>query len=395
MASPQKKIKVAVLFGGRSGEHEVSLVSAASVIGALDKSKYEIVPIGITKEGRWIASHDAMQLLKSGDIPPALKSLMPPDPALHEIITIEEGSRDEKLQISTAKAGSRSGGAYYKLQTSQIIDVAFPVLHGTFGEDGTVQGLLEMAGIPYVGPGVLGSAIGMDKAIQKDIFRQAGLLTPNSVTIHYPEEQEWDDIIRHIEKSLSYPLFIKPANLGSSVGISKVHDAHELLPALKLARTYDVKIIVEQAVASPREIEISVLGYKMIEASVPGEIVPSNEFYDYNAKYVDGKSKSVIPAPIPPSVAATARENAIRAFKAIDGWGMARCDFLLDPEGRLFINEINTIPGFTSISMYPKLWEASGLSYPALLDRLIDIARARAADQAALKRTFETNDWYK
>jgi len=373
----QKKLKVAVLFGGRSGEHEVSLVSAASVIGALDKSKYEIIPVGITKEGRWIASFDAMQLLKSGDIPPALKSLMPPDPTHPEIITI----------------GERDG--HYALTATQQIDVVFPVLHGTFGEDGTVQGLLELAGVPYVGPGVLGSAVGMDKVVQKELFRQAGLCTPQSITVHYPEEQGWDSVIRHIEHSLPYPLFVKPANLGSSVGISKVRSQRELLPALKSAREYDVKIIVEEAVASPREIEVSVLGYKKIEASVPGEIVPSNEFYDYSAKYVDGKSKSLIPAQLPPALAAQARNNAITAFQAIDGWGMARCDFLLDPNGKLSINEINTIPGFTSISMYPKLWEASGISYAGLLDRLIRIAIERHADQRALKRTFETDTWYK
>jgi D-alanine-D-alanine ligase len=352
-----KKIRLGILFGGRSGEHDVSLISAASVMKALDPEKYEIVPVGITRDGHWRVGSGAVQLLpqvlESGD--PVTPSVDPAGPKL--------------LPLASLTPATRSGTE---------VDVVFPVLHGTFGEDGTVQGLLELADLPYVGAGVLASAVGMDKDVMKRLFRDAGLpVVPWVLVLRADWEKHPAAVRKRIENPLRYPLFVKPANLGSSVGISKVPTRRELPGAMNLAGQYDRKILVENAIAA-REIECSVLGNDAPQASVPGEVVPVNEFYDYEAKYIKEGSELIIPARLTPRQTKRVQEVAIRAFQAIDGAGMARVDFLLDRKtGKVYVNEINTIPGFTSISMYPKLWEASGVSYSELLDRLIDLALER------------------
>jgi D-alanine-D-alanine ligase len=351
-----KRIRVGVLFGGRSGEHEVSLISAASVIRAMDPAKYEVSPIGISREGRWHMGSGARaplsEILKNGRV--VIPSADPSGP---------------KFFVADQRPGAKP---------LLGVDVIFPVLHGTFGEDGTIQGLLELAGIPYVGAGVLGSAAGMDKDIMKRLFRDAGLPVVDWVLVMRSEWGQSPARLRKlIEAKLGYPLFIKPANLGSSVGISKVHDRSELGPAIDLAAGYDRKVIVEKGLDA-REIECSVLGNDSPQASVPGEIVPLNEFYDYEAKYVKEGSELVIPAKLSRAATRRVKQLALRAFRAVDCAGMARVDFLLDrPSGTLFVNELNTIPGFTPISMYPKMWEASGLPYSALLDRLIELAFER------------------
>ena len=352
----KKRIRVGVLFGGRSGEHEVSLTSAASVISALDPTKYQVVPIGITREGRWhmgVGSRGPLsEVLQKGQV----------------IIPSAEPRAPHFFPCNSKGIAKRA----------QAVDVIFPVLHGTFGEDGTIQGLLELAGIPYVGAGVLGSAAGMDKDVMKRLFRDAGLPVVEWVLVLRCEwKQKPTRLRRKIEKELGYPLFVKPANLGSSVGISKVHNRRELAPAIDLAAGYDRKVIVEKGLDA-REIECSVLGNDMPQASIPGEILPLNEFYDYEAKYVKEGSELVIPAKLSRNASRSVKDLALRAFRSVDCAGMARVDFLLDrPTGKFFVNEVNTIPGFTPISMYPKLWEASGLPYPALLDRLIQLALER------------------
>jgi D-alanine-D-alanine ligase len=367
---------VGVIFGGRSGEHEVSLVSATSVIQALDKEKYEVVPIGITKEGRWISSQEALHLLKSGAvISQELERFLVPEPTRQALVSLNgEVHPDMKL------------------------DVVFPVVHGTYGEDGTLQGLLELANIPYVGAGVLGSALGMDKIIQKQLYQQAGL--PVVKYVWFLSKRWKSDprgVVATVEKSLRYPVFVKPANTGSSVGITKAHNRKELGQGLALATEYDRKVIVEQGVKNAREIEVSVLGNDDPIASVPGEIVPSNEFYDYDAKYVDGKSAAIIPADLPSSVVRKLQHLAVKAFTALDAAGMARVDFfVVKKTNRIFLNEINTIPGFTAISMYPKLWEASGISYSDLLDRLITLAMERHAEKRTLRTAYEpAKPWYR
>jgi D-alanine-D-alanine ligase len=354
-----KKIRVGLLFGGRSGEHEVSLTSAASVLQALDPAKYDVVPIGITREGRWLAGSAADRLL-----PAVFDTGRPVTPSLDP-----SADGPKLLALDSARTPFDSAGK---------LDVIFPVLHGTFGEDGTIQGLLELTGIPYVGAGVLASAAGMDKDVMKRLFRDAGLPIVDSVVVL---RREWQDspaeVRRRVRQKFRFPVFVKPANLGSSVGISKVHKLRELAPALDLAAAYDCKIVVEKGLDA-REIECSVLGNDRPEASIPGEVVPINEFYDYEAKYLKEGSRLIIPAPLSKRQTRRVRELALGAFRAIDGAGMARVDFLLDRRtGKIFVNEINTIPGFTPISMYPKLWEASGLPYPRLLDRLIELALER------------------
>ncbi len=372
----KKKIRLGILFGGRSGEHEVSLTSAASVLKALDPAKYEVVPIGITREGRWLVGSAADTLL-----PAVLErgKLVTPsvDPTGPKLIPLD----------SALRAARRS----WPVQPGQFeVDVIFPVLHGTYGEDGTVQGLLELAGIPYVGAGVLGSAVGMDKDIMKKLFRDAGLpVVPWVVVFRREWEQNPGRVRELVKEKIGYPLFVKPANLGSSVGISKVHGARELAPALDLGAQYDRKILVEKAVDG-REIEVSVLGNDQPEASVPGEVVPVNEFYDYEAKYVKEGSKLIIPAKLLPQQTKRVRELAVRAFQAIECAGMARVDCLLDRKTRkFFVNEINTIPGFTPISMYPKLWEASGVPYSQLLDRLVELALERHREKARTRYRYE------
>jgi D-alanine-D-alanine ligase len=385
-----KKIRVGILFGGRSGEHEVSLLSAASVFNAIDKDKYEVVPIGITKEGRWVTAADAERLLhgkfednkhlRAGD-PEATPGaavlakgesvVVPPEPQRHSSITPFE--TDASSHALTRRAADRAID----------VDVIFPVLHGTFGEDGTIQGLLELADMPYVGAGVLGSAAGMDKDIMKALFRAAGLPIVQHVTLL---RSAWETNAKKVEKivenKLKYPVFVKPANLGSSVGISKAHDRKELGPAIEEAAKFDRKIVIEQGVGGSkqkaREIECSVLGNDQPEASLPGEIVPSTEFYDYNAKYLDEGSQLIIPAKLSKAETKEVQRLAIGAFKAVDCAGLARVDFLMEPKSRkIYLNEINTMPGFTSISMYPKLWAASGVSYPDLIGRLIRLGLER------------------
>ncbi len=369
------KIKVGVLFGGRSAEHEVSLVSAASIIKALDQSKYDIIPIGISKEGRWLSTANAIQLLKEhSSIEQLPEHVLLPDPRKQSLVNITDANI-----------------------ASQEIDVIFPVIHGTFGEDGTIQGLFELADIPYVGAGVLGSAVGMDKVVSKQLLQLAKIPVAKGVWFLFSEfTSNPKKYIAEIERKLGYPCFVKPPNQGSSVGISKAHNRKELARAIDLAGNYDRKILVEQAIKSPREIELSVLGNDDPKVSVPGEIIPSNEFYDYDAKYVDGKSASKIPAKLPKALIKKIQATALRAYKILECTGMARIDFLVQRNGKFYLNEINTIPGFTSISMYPKLWEATGLSYPDVLDRLIQLALELHVQKKKLK-TFYTpkSDWYK
>ena len=362
------KTRVGVLFGGRSGEHDVSLQSAASVINALDPAKYEIVPIGITREGHWRVGSGAAQLL-----PQVLENGDPVTPSVNPV-----GPKLLPLAHSVPDSNPRPE-----------IDVVFPVLHGTFGEDGTVQGLLELANLPYVGAGVLASAAGMDKDVMKRLFRDAGLpVIPWQLVLRSDWESHPIVVRKRIEKELRYPLFVKPVNMGSSVGISKVHNRRELAAALDLAAQYDRKLLVENGIDA-REIECSVLGNDHPQASVAGEVVPVNEFYDYEAKYLKEGSELVIPARLTARQAKQVREVAIQAFQAVDGAGMGRVDFLLDRKtGKVYLNEINTIPGFTSISMYPKLWEATGLPYPLLLDRLIELALERHREKSRTRFTY-------
>ena len=359
----KKRIRLGVLFGGRSGEHEISLESAASIMKALDPAKYEVVPIGITREGRWLAGPEAIgkgpeesmrRVLESGK--PVTASVDPTGPQLIPLNSRHPSQRPDQTKV----------------------DVIFPVLHGTFGEDGTVQGLLELAGIPYIGAGVLGSAAGMDKDVMKRLFRDAGLAVAKWLLVLRSEWQENPAGIRRaIAKQIGYPLFVKPANLGSSVGITKAHRSAALDAAIETAARYDRKILAEKAV-NGREIECSVLGNDRPQASVPGEVIPVNEFYDYEAKYLKAGSDLIIPAPLTAAQTRRVQDAAVRAFRAVDCAGMARVDMLLDRKtGKIFVNEINTIPGFTSISMYPKLWEASGISYRELIDRLVELALER------------------
>jgi D-alanine-D-alanine ligase len=371
-----RKLRVGVIFGGRSGEHEVSLVSAASVIDALDRERYEVVPIGISREGRWLSSSRALQLLRERT---GLD-------AETECVLVPEPNRQGLLVVSGA------GGPVAPL------DVVFPLVHGTFGEDGTLQGLLVLADIPYVGAGVLGSAVGMDKIVQKQLFAQAGLRIAKytwALTSRCASKPR--SVAAEVEGVLRYPVFVKPANTGSSVGITKAHDRKELLAAMTVAAAYDRKVVFEQGVRNAREIECSVLGNDDPVVSVPGEVLPSNEFYDYDAKYVDGKTQVLIPAPLPRRTAAGIQRMALAAYRAIDCAGMARADFfVVRSSGTVYINELNTIPGFTSISMYAKLWQASGLSYSALLDRLIDLALERHARKSGLRRFYDPRqDWYR
>ena len=371
-----RKIRVGVIFGGRSGEHEVSLASARSVMDAIDRDKYEVVPIGITKEGRWIASGDPMKALKAGDAGASRPAALLGDPSRRGLMRLEDTERAVEATRLTE------------------LDVVFPVLHGPYGEDGTVQGLLELAGIPYVGAGVTASAVGMDKAIFKDVMRAHDLPVVDSVVL---SRRAWDadpdGVMDRIEQRLGYPVFTKPVNLGSSVGVSKCHDRAGLAAGLAEAARYDRKLLVEMAVPAAREIEVSVLGNDDPIASVPGEVVPSREFYSYAAKYIDGgddASELLIPAPLSLEQTELVRDLAVRAYKAIDCAGMARADFLLSREtGELYVSEVNTIPGFTAISMYPKLWEASGLPYSQLIDRLIELAVERFEDVERSETSYQ------
>ncbi|HUY95433.1 MAG TPA: D-alanine--D-alanine ligase family protein [Terracidiphilus sp.] len=387
------KLRVGILFGGRSGEHEVSLLSAASVLNAIDRSKFEVVPIGITKQGHWLAAADARGLL-DGDTGAVARRLRAGDPdatpgakLLHEGIPMLLAPEPAGHGATLAPAGARQKAA------AQSLDVVFPVLHGTFGEDGTIQGLFELAGIAYVGSGVLGSSAGMDKDVMKRLFAQAGLPIVRQVTLLRSDWQKSPKkAIAQVEKALTYPVFVKPANLGSSVGITKAHNRKELSPALDEAAKYDRKLVVEQGVGGAksraRELEVAVLGNDSPQASVVGEIVPGKEFYDYEAKYLSEGSVPIIPAKLTRAETRQIQQMAIAAFRACDLSGLARVDFLMEPssrsrtgKGRIFVNEVNTLPGFTRISMYPKLWEASGLSYTDLITRLIELAIERQQDK--------------
>jgi D-alanine-D-alanine ligase len=386
-----KKIRVGVLFGGRSGEHEISLLSAASVFKAVDQNKYEVVPIGITKEGRWVTSGDAERLLAGKPLQPE-RQLRAGDPETTASAAVLHNGEAVIVPPEPQKSGAmtpfQSESLTRRASDRAInVDVIFPVLHGTFGEDGTIQGLLELADIPYVGAGVLGSAAGMDKDIMKSLFHAAGLPIVKHVTFL---RSEWEaaakKIQRAVEGKLKYPVFVKPANLGSSVGISKAHNRKELGPAIGEAAKFDRKIVIEAGVGGQknkaREIECAVLGNDRPEASVPGEIVPSAEFYDYSAKYLDEGSQLIIPAKLSKSESKRVQELAVAAFRAVDCSGLARVDFLMDPKSRkIYLNEINTMPGFTSISMYPKLWAASGVPYPELIERLIKLGIDRHAEK--------------
>jgi D-alanine-D-alanine ligase len=382
-----RKLRVGIVFGGRSGEHEVSLRSAASVLAAINRKKYDVVPIGITKTGHWLLSEGAQHMLAGGTTVTASNA-------------VKTRTANQSALVPTAHpTGLHVPASAAKEQADALgVDVLFPVLHGTFGEDGTIQGLFELAGKAYVGSGVLGSAAGMDKDVMKRLFAAAGLPLVEHITLLRGAWQKSPrKAIAEIEANLRYPLFVKPANLGSSVGISKVHDRSELAPAIVLAASYDRKIIVEQGVGGKaaknkpaeraRELEVAVLGNDDPKASVVGEIVPAKEFYDYEAKYESDGSIPIIPARLSKAQAKEVREMAVAAFHACDCSGLARVDFLLEPEsrsgkpGRLYLNEINTMPGFTSISMYPKLWEASGLKYSDLIDRLIELALERRAER--------------
>lgn len=368
MAEKKKKLRIGLIFGGRSGEHEVSLASATLISANLDKDKYQIIPIAITKEGTWLLGIDPPQLLaaeQSASHDTGLEQTtavtLTGDPSLRRLIPLRS---DEQLGTQGAP------------------DVIFPVLHGTYGEDGTLQGLLEMANIPYVGCGVLGSALGMDKEKMKMIFHSLGLPIVDALTYRRNQwEQSPETVMDAIEQKFGYPCFVKPANLGSSVGVNKAHNRDELAHAIHIAAEYDRKIIIERSI-NCRELECSVLGNDEPLASVVGEVIPRNEFYDYNAKYTDGQSQFTIPADIPPTTAEEVRHWAVQAFLALDLSGLARVDFFLEREtGKVYINEVNTIPGFTQFSLYPRLWVASGLPYAQLLDRLIELALERHQDR--------------
>ena len=365
MSPDKKRLRIGILFGGRSGEHEVSLASAASVIRGLDPDKYEAVPIGISKEGHWLIGSAAQKML-----PEVLKGgqrvMMTADPTDAALVKLDG-----------------SGGG-------QRIDVVFPVMHGTFGEDGTIQGLLDLAGLPFVGAGVLGSAIGMDKDVTKRLLQVAKIPVVPWITVH---RHEWENnpqaIQTAIEEKFAYPVFVKPATLGSSVGMTKAHSREELGPALNLAAEFATKILVEQCVVA-REIEVSVLGNHDPKASIPGEIVPHREFYDYAAKYLEEGSQILIPAQLKPAQVKKIQKYAVDAFRALELSGMARVDFFLEKEGgKIYLNEVNTIPGFTSISMFPKMWEASGVPFRELIDKLIALALEQHAEKARTKYQIE------
>jgi D-alanine-D-alanine ligase len=378
---------VGIVFGGRSGEHEVSLMSARSVMDALDKDRYDIVPIGISKEGRWLTAGDPLRTLQSMSADPTqgsggageqCRASGTQSPAGSPVG--QHGSRSELL------AGLDANGIAY-------VDVLFPVLHGPCGEDGTVQGLFELARIPYVGAGVLGSALAMDKVAMKAVFCAEGFPVAGYVPVM---RWEWDEqpaqVTARVEQRVGYPCFVKPANLGSSVGVTKVHAAADLSGALDVAARYDRKMLAEKAV-NAREIECSVLGNDHPVASLPGEVIPRREFYDYEAKYLDEATQLIVPADLPADKAAEIQALAVRAFIALDCAGMARADFFMDRvTGQVYINELNTIPGFTAVSMYPRMWAASGLPYPELLDRLIQLAFERHRDKARMSTSYKSDE---
>jgi D-alanine-D-alanine ligase len=366
------KLRIGVIFGGRSGEHEVSLMSAHSVLAALDPVKYEITQIGITHEGGWLAGEDALQVFQSGKLDSLTPVVLLPDPNRQGLYAVQQRPDGEVVEHFAD------------------LDVYFPVLHGTFGEDGTLQGLFEMAGVAYVGAGVLGSSLGMDKGVFKDVMRANHIpVVEGQIVLRRNLARQSTQLIEHLEKIGPYPLFTKPANMGSSVGVTKCRSRSDLYEGLLEAARYDRRILVENGI-NAREIEISVLGNDEPIASIPGEIRPAADFYSYDAKYHDDRSELIIPAELSTETVAEMRSAAVRAYRAIDCAGLARVDFLVDENtGHYYLNEINTIPGFTRISMYPKLWEASGLPYSDLVDRLIELALERKKDRDQTIRTYE------
>ncbi len=375
MAEGKKKLRIGLFFGGRSGEHEVSLASAKSVMENLDKDKFEVVPIGITKEGSWLLGVDPVRLL-------AAEQDVTPDANLEQTTAVTLTGDPTLRRLIPVQGGEPLG-------SSGSIDVLFPVMHGTYGEDGSLQGLMDMANVPYVGCGVLGSALGMDKEKMKMVFQSVGLPIVDYVVYRRNEwERSPETIMDAIEQRFGYPCFVKPVNLGSSVGVSKAHSREELEHAINVAAEYDRKIIIERAIDC-REVECAVLGNDEPIASVVGEVISSNEFYDYRAKYIDNKSQTIIPANIPQATAEEVRRQSVQAFLALDLSGLARVDFFIEKQtGKVYINEVNTMPGFTQISMYPKLWQASGVSYPELLERLIELALERHADRQRNRTTL-------
>ncbi|UCF28377.1 MAG: D-alanine--D-alanine ligase [Chloroflexota bacterium] len=360
-----KRLRIGVVFGGRSGEHEISLLSARSILSAINPDEFDVTQIGITHDGIWLVGEDLLSKFDSGVLPneQALATILP-DPSRSGLCILEGSDQGEIIQLFTE------------------LDVVFPILHGTYGEDGTIQGLLELAEIAYVGAGVLGSSVGMDKGVFRDVMKANGIPQVDTIVVLRREiEDSIDEVINKAEELSNYPLFTKPANLGSSVGITKCMNRSDLMEGLMDAAQYDRRVLVERGV-NAREIEVSVLGNDDPIASIPGEIIPSADFYSYDAKYIDDRSELLIPAPVPFEISEQVRNYAVRAYQAVDCAGMARVDFLLDKDsGELYLNEMNTIPGFTKISMYPKLWEASGLPFEDLVKRLIELALERRAER--------------
>jgi D-alanine-D-alanine ligase len=371
-------IKVLVLFGGRSGEHEVSLASARSVLSALDSERYQIIEVGIDHNGVWLYSPgpaSTLDVMEKGDRAGLLRVIVSPAPDAGKLYILQPGTPGTAISSN--------------LEFLAEVDVVFPVLHGTFGEDGTLQGFLELADLAYVGAGVLGSSVGMDKALFKDVMKAHAIPVVESLLVLRSEiENDLESILEQAEALAAYPLFVKPVNLGSSVGITKCANRSDLIEGLLEAGRFDRRVLIERGV-NAREIEVSVLGNAQPDASVPGEVIPSREFYSYESKYLDGTSGLIIPATLSDADAQNIRSLALQAYKAIDCAGMARVDFLLDKDdGKIYLSEVNTLPGFTVISMYPKLWEASGLAYPALVDRLVELAFERKRERDHIERRY-------
>ena len=372
MISTDRKLRVAVLFGGRSGEHEVSLMSARSVLSVLDPHRYELVQIGITHEGKWVTGEDVLGKFENGKVDGLQHVIVSPNPSEMGIYILQDGTLEKLTDV----------------------DVFFPVLHGTFGEDGTIQGLFELADVAYVGAGVLGSSVGMDKGVFKDVMVANHIPVVDTMVVLRSEiEKDIAAVIEQAEMLGDYPLFTKPANLGSSVGITKCHNRSDMQEGLMEAASFDRRILIQKGVQNAREIEVSVLGNNEPVASVPGEVLPSREFYSYQSKYVDGTSELQIPAQLPDEIVEQIREYAVRAYKAIDCAGMARVDFFVEKDtNRIYLNELNSLPGFTKISMYPKLWEASGVSYSKLVDCLIELAMERKAERDRTSYTYRSGE---
>jgi D-alanine-D-alanine ligase len=366
-----RKLHVAVLFGGRSGEHEVSLMSARSVLSVLDPARYEVTQVGITHDGQWLTGQDVLDRFEKNELDGLLPAILSPDPSETGIHVLE---------------------GFSGLKKWTDIDVYFPVLHGTFGEDGTIQGLFELADVAYVGAGVVGSSVGMDKGIFKDVMVANNIPVVDTLVVLRAEiAKDMAAVVEKAEALSGYPLFTKPANLGSSVGVTRCNNRSDLQEGLMEAASFDRRVLIQKGIRDVREIEVSVLGNDDPIASVPGEILPSREFYSYESKYIDGTSGLVIPAQIPQETGELIREYAVRAYKAIDCAGMARVDFFVEnATNRIHLNELNSLPGFTKISMYPKLWEASGLPYNKLVDRLIELALERKAERDRTSHTFRS-----